>query len=256
MTDQFGTDEKIDLLAQLLTLLALVGRVDKTAMNRVLTSLGPALVSLHPSRPVPPNLARQLIVSIAAETDKETALNIAADLDFVAEAWRDVLDQFSAPDLHGELPYAEITFALANHTGAVLQERDTLSRFGGPDLILPMPQLSAALQTYPAPRTGLAWEMVGFLDPPDQALVASSPDGAVAFLFKAASSSTDLRFSELERNVGDVRHEHDVKMDRPMFAAFVAGLMGDLLYYAALLRDEVAPGHHVWARLRSLLLNL
>ena len=96
---------------------------------------------------------------------------------------------------------------------------------------------------------GRIYEEIG---PADQALVGS--DDRMMYLFKSASSGIALRFSELERQAQDQpRREHDVRVDRPLFAAFVAGLAGDLLYYAARLRGDAAPGHQIWQRLQVLL---
>jgi len=75
------------------------------------------------------------------------------------------------------------------------------------------------------------------------------------YLFKAASSNVDLRFSELERNADSgSRQEHDVRVDDGLFAAFVAGLLGDLLYWAARLRADVITGQQTWRRIKALII--
>lgn len=245
-------DEKVQYLADILSLVAVVGQMDATAMQRVLAALGSQLATIQPPAPIDPKLAAKLVAEIATHAGERTAANVAGDIAFVAEAWRDVLSAYRPVDPYELLPYAEIVFALVNHTGVALASREVFERFGGDDLLLPMPQLTAALQPYPAPKPGLKWEMIGFVEPSDQALIAS--DDEMTHLFKSASSGITLRFSELEPQAQDKpRREHEVRVDKALFAAFVAGLAGDLLYYAARLRGHAAPGHEIWERLQVLL---
>jgi hypothetical protein len=254
MPDPIPKDnERVQSLADILSLLAIVGQVDKAAIQRVLVSLGSELLDTEGILVVDRNLAQKLLVEIAGESGEEAALQIASDMHFLATAWRPVLDEYvSVEDPYRLMPFAEVLYALINYSGVTLQSHEAFERFGGPDVVLPMPQLTAALSTYPAPKPGLTWELVGFQDPPDQALVAS--DAENIFLFKAASSGIDLRFSELERDSeGDARREHDVRVDTHLYAAFVAGLMGDMLYWAARLRAHALPGHQLWRRIQALL---
>lgn len=245
-------DAQIQYLSDILSLVAVIGQMDATAMQRVLAALGPQLASLEPPAPINPKLAARLLAEVAAQGDEQTAANVASDIAFVAQSWRDALRQYQPIDPYELLPYAEIVFTLTNHTGAALAGRDIFLRFGGEDLVLPMSQLTAALKPFPVPKSELNWEMVGFVEPADQALVGS--DERMMYLFKSASSGSTLRFSELERQAqGEPRREHEVRVDRSLFAAFVAGLAGDLLYYAALLRGQAAPGHQIWQRLQVLL---
>lgn len=252
MADQFSADERIQALADMLSLVAIIGRIDKAAIQRVLISLGSTLFDLQTAPVIDREIARKLLVEIAGTAGDEAALHIAGDLAWVARSWRSVLDEYMPLDPYRPLPFAEILYALVGYTGYTLQEHDAFERFGGPDVLLPLPQTTAALSTYPIPRTGLRWELVGFRDPPDQALIAA--DNQNIFLFKSASSGVDLRFSELERDrEGEAKSEHDVRIDAPLFAAFVAGLMGDMLYWAARLRSHTLPGHEMWQRIQALL---
>lgn len=252
MDSSSSQEEKIQSLADILSLLAIVGQMDKAAVQRVLIALGANLMAVEPSQKIDPTLTRQLIVQIAAEAGEDAALYILSDLEFVARAWRPVLSQYLPSDPYRLLPYAEIVYALINHTGMTLYNYEAFERFGGPDEVLPMRQLTAALQTYPVPITGLTWELVGFRNPPDQALIGTSTDAI--YLFKAASSGIDVRLSELERGSdGEARREHDVRVDKPLFAAFAAGLMGDMIYWAARLRAHATPGHDLWWRVLTLL---
>jgi hypothetical protein len=245
-------DEKIQYLSDILSLVAVVGQIDATAMQRVLAALGSQLTAIEPPAPIEPDLAARLVAEIAAHAGEKAAATVASDIAFVATAWRDVLREYQPIDPYELLPYAEIVYALVNHTGAALAERNTFQQFGGDDLLLPMPQLTAALQPHPVPKPALTWEMVGFVEPSDQALIAH--DGQVMYLFKSASSDITLRLSELDQQAQDqARREHEVSIDRALFTAFVAGLAGDLLYYAARLRGLAAPGHEVWERLQVLL---
>lgn len=245
-------DDQIQYLADILSLVAVIGQIDATAMQRVLAALGPQLAAIEPPAPIDPQLAARLVAELGAQADSQTAANVVSDIAFVAEAWHDVLRQFQPLDPYELLPFAEIVFALANHTGSALASRDIIARFGGEDLLLPMPQLTAALQPFPVPNPDLTWEMIGFVEPADQALIGS--DERMMYLFKSASSGITLRFSELERQAQDQpRREHEVRVERPLFAAFVAGLAGDLLYYAARLRGEATPGRQIWQRLQVLL---
>lgn len=249
------SEEHIQSLADVLSLVAIVGQIDKAAIQRVLVTLGAALLDVDGRLTVDRQLAGKLLIEIARESGEEAAMQIASDLNFVARAWQPVLDEYlSIDDPYRLLPFAEIVYALINYSGSTLQDYGVFERFGGPDVVLSMPQLSAALSTYAIPKTGLAWELVGFQDPPDQALVAS--DAENIFLFKAASSGIDLRFSELERGSQEqARREHDVRVDTPLYAAIVAGLLGDMLYWAARLRAHALPGHELWRRIRTLLLT-
>lgn len=253
MLDQESAEERIQSLADILSLLAIIGRIEKAAIQRVLVALGAALFDVQTAPTVDREMARKLLIEIARESGEGAALHIASDMTFVARAWRPVLDEYMPIDPYRLLPYAEVIYALVNHSGVALQLHEVFDRFGGPDVVLPFNQLTAALSPYSIPRPGLKWELVGFRDPSDQALVAS--DAKNIYLFKAASSNIDLRFSELERDSQeDARHEHDVRIDGPLFAAFVAGLLGDMLYWAARLRSHALPGHEIWQRVQALLM--
>ncbi len=248
----FPPEDRIQSLANILSLVAIVGGMDKAAVQRVLITLGSNLINVPGPMHISAELASQLLTQIAHEQGDQAVFRIASDMNFVAQAWKPVLDEYLTDDPHRVLPYAEIVFALFNYSGMTLHDYGAFDRFGGPDFVLPMAQLTAALKTYPVPHTGLVWEMVGFQDPPDQAMVAS--EAGTLFLFKAASSSIDLRFSELERDsVESSRREHDVRLDAPLFAAFVSGLLGDMLYWAARLRANAVTGQQVWRRLKALL---
>ena len=254
MSDQITSDERIQAMADILSLVAIVGRVDKAAIQRVLISLGSSLFDVQTAPIVDREIARKLLIEVAREGGDDSAIHIASDLAWVARAWRPTLDEYLPIDPYRPLPYAEVLYALANFSGVALQQHDAFARFGGPDQVLPLPQLTTALSPYPLPKAGLRWEMVGFNDPPDQALIAS--DSQEIYLFKAASSALDLRFSELERGSdADARREHDVKIDSALFAAFIAGLIGDMLYWAARVRSHTLPGHELWRRIQALLVT-
>ena len=254
MAEQFSAEERIQALADILSLVAIIGRIDKAAIQRVLISLGSTLFDVQTAPTVDRELARKLLVEVAAISGEDAALHIAGDLAWVARSWRPVLDEYVPFDPYRPMPFAEILYALMIHSGYTLQEHDAFERFGGPDVVLPLPQLTAALSPYPVPRPGLRWELVGFKDPPDQALIGSDSQNII--LFKAASSGVDLRFSELERGREDApRSEHDVRIDTPLFAAFVAGLLGDMLYWAARLRSHTLPGQEMWMRIQTLLMT-
>lgn len=252
--NQLTNDERVQALSDILSLIAIIGQIDKAAIQRVLITLGSSLFDVGTTLRVDRQMARKLLVEVASESGEEAALHVSSDLRFVAKAWRPVLDEFlSVEDPYTLLPYAEIIYALVNHSGVNLQKYEAFDRFGGPDIVLPMRQLTAALSSYAVPQGGLTWELVGFQDPADQALIAS--DARIIFLFKAASSGIDLRFSELERDSGEeARRDHDVRVDTHLYAAFVAGLLGDMLYWAARLRAHALPGHELWRRIQALLL--
>lgn len=253
MPEDLSADERIQSLADILSLVAIIGRIDKAAIQRVLIALGSSLFDVQTAPVIDREIARKLLVQIATEAGDDAAVHIASDLAFVARAWQPVLDEWLPGDPYRLLPYAEILYSLVNYSGVVLQQHDAFERFGGPDVVLPLHQLTAALSAYSVPSTGLRWELVGFQDPPDQAMVAS--DAQNIYLFKAASSGIDLRFAELERGTDNVaKREHDVRIDSPLFAAFVAGLLGDMLYWAARLRSHTLPGHEIWQRVLTLLL--
>jgi len=252
MTEPTAQEDKIQSLADVLSLLAIVGQLDKAAVQRVLIALGASLMDVEPTHRFDSDLTRKLIIQIAAEAGEEAALHTLSDMDFVARAWRPVLDQYLPSDPYRLLPYAEMVYALVNHTGMILYEYDAFERFGGADEVLPMRQLTASLQTYPVPVSGLTWDLIGFHAPPDQALIGTSDDAI--YLFKAASSGIDVRLSELERGSDtEARREHDVRVDRPLFAAFIAGLLGDMIYWAARLRSHATPGQDIWLRMHKLL---
>lgn len=252
MPAQHTAEQRIQALADILSLVAIVGMIDKAAIQRVLISLGAALLDVQTTPIIDREMARKLLAEIAKESGEDAALHIASDMAFVARAWRPVLEEYTPIDPYRLMPYAEIIYALVNHSGVALQQYEVLDRFGGPDFLIPFAQLSSAMSAYSVPRPGLKWELVGFRDPPDQALVAS--DAQTIYLFKTASSATDLRFSELERDdQNDSRQEHDVHVDSPLFAAFIAGLLGDMLHWAARLRAHTLPGHEIWQRIQTLL---
>lgn len=252
MPAQYTAEQRIQALADILSLVAIVGMIDKAAIQRVLVSLGAALLDVQTTPVIDRDMARKLLTEIARESGEDAALHIASDMAFVARAWRPVLEEYIPFDPYRLMPYAEIIYALVNHSGVALQQYEVLDRFGGPDFLISFSQLSAAMSTYTVPRPGLKWELVGFRDPPDQALVAS--DAQTIYLFKTASSATGLRFSELERGgQNNSRQEHDVHVDSPLFAAFIAGLLGDMLYWAAKLRAHTLPGHEIWQRIQTLL---
>jgi hypothetical protein len=253
MTDQPPQQEdRIQALANILSLVAIVGGMDKAAVQRVLVALGGSLVSTPGPLRVSPELASQLLAQIARDEGEQAVFRIASDMSFVARAWKPVLSQYAIDQPQSLLPFAEILFALFNYSGMTLYDHGAFERFGGPDVVLALPQLTAALKPYPAPRPGLLWEIVGFQEPPDQAVIAS--DAATMYLFKAAVTPADLRFSELARDSGEAaRREVDVHVDAPLFAAFLAGLLGDMLYWSARLRADAAPGQRTWQWLKQLL---
>ncbi|MBN1429168.1 MAG: hypothetical protein JXB07_12405 [Anaerolineae bacterium] len=254
MPTQSTPEQRIQALADVLSLVAIIGLIDKAAIQRVLISLGSVLLDVQTTPIIDQNMARRLLSEIAREVGEDAALHIASDMAFVARAWRPVLEEHLPLDPYRLMPYAEIIYALVNHSGIALQQYEVLDRFGGAEFLIPFDQLSAALSTYAVPKPALKWELVGFREPSDQALVASGPENI--YLFKAASSATDLRFSELgNRDIDDHRREHDVKVDSPLFAAFLAGLLGDMLYWAARLRAHTLPGHEIWQRIQTLLVT-
>jgi hypothetical protein len=252
--DLAGQEERIQSLADILSLVAILGGMDKSAVQRVLVSLGSSLLTGKTPLAVDRDLASRLLVQVSKEGGERAALDLADDMRFVAQSWKAVLDDelLQQTDPHRAMPYAEIMFALFNRTGYTLQDYGAFEQFGGADMVLRMPQLTAALKNYPFPKTNLAWDLVGFPDPPDQALVAS--DEQTYYLFKLATSPTTLRISELERGSdSEARREHDVRIDPSMFASFTAGLLGDMLYWAARLRTHTEPGRETWSRLNALL---
>lgn len=252
MSQPSAQEARIQQIANILSLLALIGGMDKAAVQRVLMALGPELVGAPGDSRIEPDLVARLLAEIARADGEQVALRITAGLSFVASAWQPVLDQYALTDPHRLLPTAEIIYALLNYSAYALFDHGAFRRFGGPDLVLPMQQMTAALKTYAVPRTDLVWELVGFEDPPDQALVASDP--GTMYLFKAAPTHVILRFSELSRSSDEgPRREHDVAVDDALFAAFVAGLLGDMLYWAARLRAGAQPGQQTWRRLKAIL---
>jgi hypothetical protein len=229
--------------------------MDKSAVQRVLVSLGSSLLTGKTPLAVDRDLASRLLVQVAKEGGERAAIDLANDMRFVAQAWKPVLedDMLKQTDPHRAMPYAEIMFALVNYTGYNLQDYGAFEQFGGADMVLTLPQLTAALRNYPFPKTNLSWDLVGFQDPPDQALVAS--DDQTYYLFKLATSPTSLRISELERGTdSEARREHEILVDSSLFASFAAGLLGDMLYWAARLRNHAEPGRDTWSRLNALLL--
>ena len=248
-------EQKVQYLADILSLVAIVGKLDSAAMQRVLASLGNELADITPSEPIDPKLAARLVAEIAENASVGEAADVANDFAFVGRAWREVLDEYRPFGPYESLPFAEILFALVNRAGMALTEQQAIERFGGSDLLLPMAQLTAALQTYAVPEPNLTWEMIGFAEPDDQALIGTDYNTNTMYLFKSASSGRTLRFSELELQAqGDEpRREHDLPVEPPLFAAFIAGLAGDLLYYSARLRGHAASGFEIWERLQVLL---
>jgi len=252
MADRLTQEDRIQSLANVLSLLAIVSGMDKAAVQRVLITLGSNLIAVPGEQPISPELAGRLLAHIAHEEGKEAALRVATDMDFVAKAWQPVLDEYFNDDPHRQMPFAEVLYALFNYSAYTLHQYGAFDRFGGPDVVLTMPQLTAALKTYHVPQPGLVWEIVGFDDPPDQALIASEVD--TMYLFKAAISPVILRFSELARNEdAGPRHEHDVRVDDALFGAFIAGLLGDMLYWAARLRADAITGRQTWKAVQALI---
>lgn len=248
--DDFN-EERIQALANILSLVAIVGRLENAAMQRVLVSLGSSILDLPEHAEFDPQSTAKLMAHVADEEGEEAAMQLMEDLGFVARAWEPVLSEFDPSDPYRLIPFAEIVFALVNHSGVALQNYDAFSRFGGPDIVLPMAQLTAALRPYKVPQPGLRWELVGFEAPADQALVGSSD--TTLYLFKSAPSGIDIRFSEIPRREGD-RKEYDVRLDTPLFAAFVAGLLGDMLYWVARMRTHAMPSQQLWRRVQRMLL--
>ncbi|NDJ52644.1 MAG: hypothetical protein GYB68_06120 [Chloroflexi bacterium] len=202
MADETPQEETIQSLANILSLVAVLTGMEAAAVQRILMALGSAVADHDPREPVSTDLAGQLLAHVAKERGEEVALNLARDVHFVAKAWEPTLSQYLSDDPYRLLPYAEILYALVIHSGTILESYDAFTRFGGPDIVLTMDQLSAALLPYPIPRPGLRWEMVGFPGPPsDQALVGG--DSNKLFLFKSAASGIHLRFSELARDTED-----------------------------------------------------
>lgn len=252
--DLAAQEERIQSLADILSLVAIVGGMEKSAIQRVLITLGSSLLDGRSTLMVDRDLASRLLTQIAKESGERAAIDVANDINFVAQAWKPVLSDslLKQPDPHRTPPFGEIIFSLVNYSGHHLQEYGAFDQLGGADMVLPMTQLSAALKGYAAPIEGLSWDFVGFTDPADQALVAS--DAQSHYLFKFAPTPTTLRISELERGSDDdARNDHTVRIDPPMFAAFIAGLLGDMLYWAARLRQHADPGRETWARLNALL---
>lgn len=247
-------EERIQTLANLLSLVAIIGRMDTAAIQRVLVSLGSDLVDIAPSARINPAIVKKLLTELAKEQGQEAAMQIATDLAFVARAWQPVLKQFNEDDPHRLMPYAEIIFAFFNYSGRALQEYEAFELFGGSELTLPMRNLSSAMRPYQLPEQNLLWELVGFTDPPDAVLVASNIN--TMYLMKAASSGIDLRFSTIERNSQEgSKRDTDARVDSAEFAAFVAGLLGDMLYWTARIRSHVLPGQQVWKHIQTLLLS-
>lgn len=252
MTTFTTQESKVQALANILSLIAVTGALDNAAVQRVLVSLGAGTISASTPLVIDRELSGKLLTQIAAESGEEAALHLLRDFNLIADAWSPVFEGFKIDDPYRPLPYAEVIDLLVNHSGRLLNELGVFQAFGGPDLVLPLPQMSASLRPYAIPVAGLNWDMIGFLDPPDQALIAG--DSLKLYLFKTHSSPTELRFSELERNSQeDVRQEHSIEVDAPLFAAFTAGLLGDLLGIVARQRQHAAPGHEIWLRLQALL---
>ncbi len=247
-------EDRIQTLANLLSLVAIVGRMDSAAIQRVLVSLGSDLVDMAPSTRVNATIVKKLLGEIANEQGQEAAMQIATDLAFVARTWRPVLKQFNEDDPHRLLPYAEILYAFFNYSGRALLEYEAFELFGGQELTLPMRNLSAAMRPYQMPEDNLLWELVGFTDPPDAVLVASNI--STMYLLKSASSGIDMRFSRIDRKSEEgERQDTDARVDSSEFAAFVAGLLGDMLYWTARIRSHVLPGQQVWQHIQTLLLS-
>jgi hypothetical protein len=247
--------QRIQAMANILSLVAIVGRMENTAIQRVLIALGAAIMEVPEGPQVSPAMVHKMLDAIVKERGKEAADYVLMDMAWVAQAWEPVLEEYAIEDPYRLMPFAEIAFQLVNYSGVVLNNHEAFDLFGGPDVVLPMSQLSAALRPYALPVTGLTWKMVGFKNPADQALVGSS-EGAL-YLFKSASSGIDLRFSELERGTDEgARREFDIRVDTPMFGAFVAGLLGDMLYWAARLRGNALPSQELWRRLTEMMLPI
>ncbi|MGF1507784.1 MAG: hypothetical protein ACFB51_22075 [Anaerolineae bacterium] len=252
MADKLNED-RIQSLANVLSLVAIVGRMDNTTIQRVLVSLGSSLMDVPAGVTVDRQVTRKLLDNITKEKGEEAAAHFASDMLFVADAWQPVLTAFKPEDPYRLMPFAEIIFSLVNYSGVALQNHDAFTHFGGPDDVLPMRQLTAALQNHPAPKPNLRWEFVGFEAPSDQALVGSST--AALYLFKSAPSGIDMRFSQLARSETESsRREIDVRVDTPLFAAFTAGLLADMLYWVARMRTHALPGQELWQRINTLIL--
>lgn len=252
--DLAAQEERIQSLADILSLIAIVGGMDKAAIQRVLIALGSSLLDTRTILMVDRDLASRLLVQIAKESGEKAAIDVATDINFVAQAWKPVLTDtmLRQSDPHRSIPYAEIIFSLINYSGHCLQEYGAFEQFGGADQVLPMGQLSASLSTYSVPKPGLTWDLISFADTADQALVAT--DAQSHYLFKYAPTPMTLRLSELERGAeDDTRRDHDVQVNPPLYGAFIAGLLGDMLYWAARLRNSAEPGREMWARLHALL---
>ena len=172
--DLAAQEERIQSLADILSLVAILGGMEKAAVQRVLVSLGGSLLDMRSALAVDREMASRLLVHVARESGEKAAIELASDLNFVANAWRPVLDDglLQNVDPHRSLPYAELVYRLMIHSSSVLHEYGAFHQFGGRDVVLPMTQLTAALRIYSMPRVALEWDLVGFQDPPDQALVA------------------------------------------------------------------------------------
>ena len=118
--DLASQEAQIQSLADVLSLLAMLGGMDKPAVQRVLISLGRDLLHIRHPLTVDRELATRLLVQIAKSSGEQAALDIATDMHFVAEAWQPVLNDYFTDDPHRVLPFAEIIYALANYTGNAL----------------------------------------------------------------------------------------------------------------------------------------
>src|SRR5262245_9818439 len=117
----------------MLSLVAILGGMEKSAIQRVLVSLGSSLLDVHTSLAVDRDLASRLLVQVAKESGEQAAIDVASDMHFVATSWKPVLDEslLKQKDLYRSAPFAEILFSLINYSGHTLEDYDAFDQFGG-----------------------------------------------------------------------------------------------------------------------------